>query len=168
MRNKKTMWVRCATSIALGISAGSWAEAPLNPTFMKDVLPILQNHCQTCHRPSGSNMSGMIAPMSLMTFEEVRPWAKSIAKVVDTRQMPPWHASRAFDGVFRNERVLSHDEIAAITTWVQQGAPRGNPSDAPTPMKFNESGWNLGAPDLVVDFPSRFLWAMMLRTSITT
>jgi hypothetical protein len=72
----------------------------------------------------------MVAPMSLMTYEEVRPWAKSMAKIVDARQMPPWHASEEFYGTFRNERVLTKDEIATIVSWVQQGAARGNPQDA--------------------------------------
>jgi hypothetical protein len=102
-------------------------------------------------------MSGMIAPMSLMTYEEVRPWAKSIAKVVDARQMPPWHASEAFYGKFKNERVLTKDEIATIQDWVQQGAQRGNPTDAPAPIQFSETGWNMGTPDLIVGFPEPFL-----------
>ena len=159
MRGLKKVIVGSATIAAIFASTKTRADVPERPTFMKDVLPILQSNCQTCHRPSGANLSGMIAPMSLMTYEEVRPWAKSIAKVVDTRQMPPWHASREFDGVFRNERVLSADEIATITAWTQQGAQRGNPTDAPAPMKFNESGWNLGEPDLVIAFPEPFLVA---------
>jgi len=146
-----------AAIAALGASVGTWADAPARPTFTKDVLPILQENCQTCHRPSGLNMSGMVAPMSLMTYEEVRPWAKSIAKVVDSRQMPPWHASEAFYGQFRNERVLTKDEMATVAAWVQQGAQRGNPSDAPAPMQFSETGWNLGTPDLIVSFPEPFL-----------
>ncbi len=146
-----------AAALALTLAGGTWAEAAARPTFTKDVLPILQENCQTCHRPSGLNMSGMVAPMSLMTYEEVRPWAKSIAKIVDTRQMPPWHASEEFYGTFRNERVLTKDEIATIVSWVEAGAARGNPQDAPEPMKFSETGWNLGTPDLVIEFPEPFL-----------
>ena len=146
-----------ATVLALSMTGGSWADGAVRPTFTKDVLPILQENCQTCHRPQGLNMSGMVAPMSLMTYEEVRPWAKSMAKIVDARQMPPWHASEEFYGTFRNERVLTKDEIATIVSWVEQGAARGNPADAPEPMKFSDTGWNLGTPDLVVAFPEPFL-----------
>lgn len=144
-----------AAVVALGMAATGWAQGQ-RVTFTKDVLPILQENCQTCHRPSGTNMSGMIAPMSLMTYQEVRPWAKSIAKVVSGREMPPWNASEEFYGHFRNERVLTQDEIDTIVAWVKQRAPRGNPQDAPEPMKFSETGWNLGQPDLVVDFPEPF------------
>jgi mono/diheme cytochrome c family protein len=157
MRAMKQKLMRGAAVVALGASAGVWAAAPERPTFTKDILPILQGNCQTCHRPTGLNMSGMVAPMSLMTYEEVRPWAKSLANAVGTRKMPPWHASEAFYGTFRNERVLTHDEMQTIRTWVEQGAPRGNPSDAPAPMKFSETGWNLGTPDLIVAFPKPFL-----------
>lgn len=159
MRGTMRQWMISAAAFALATSGASWAEPARNPTFMKDVLPILQENCQTCHRPSGINMSGMVAPMSLMTYEEVRPWAKSIAKIVDMRQMPPWHASPEFWGKFRNERVLTQDEIATIVAWVEQGAKRGNPQDAPAPMQFSETGWNLGAPDLIVEFPEPFLVA---------
>ncbi len=157
MSATKRILMQGAAVVAMGVSAGTWAGAPERPTFTKDVLPILQENCQTCHRPSGLNMSGMIAPMSLMTYEEVRPWAKSISGIVDTRKMPPWHAGEKFYGKFRNERVLTQDEIQTVRAWVQQGAPRGNPSDAPAPMKFSETGWNFGKPDLVVDFPKPFL-----------
>lgn len=143
--------------IALGtLGSVAMAEAPSQVTFTKDVLPILQRECQTCHRPLGLNMSGMIAPMSLMDYKEARPWAKSIARVVESREMPPWHASEEFNGVFQNERTLTEDEIATITSWVEQGAKRGNPKDAPEAVAFNESGWNLGEPDLVVSFPEPF------------
>jgi hypothetical protein len=148
-----------ATVLALTIAVGTWGEGVARPTFTKDVLPIMQENCQTCHRPSGTNMSGMVAPMSLMTYQEVRPWAKSIAKIVDARQMPPWHASPEFWGKFSNERVLTEDEIATIVNWVEQGARRGNPQDAPEPIKWSETGWNLGMPDLVVDFPEPFFVA---------
>jgi hypothetical protein len=141
---------------AVGVAGIAAAEVPQQVTFTKDVLPILQRECQTCHRPSGLNMSGMIAPMSLMDYTEVRPWAKSIARVVENRTMPPWHASEEFNGVFRNERTLTNDEIATIERWIEQGAQRGNPKDAPEPAKFDESGWNLGQPDLVVSFPEPY------------
>lgn len=141
---------------ALVISTTASAEVVKNPTFTKDILPILQENCQTCHRPSGTNLSGMIAPMSFMTYEEVRPWAKSMAKAVESKSMPPWDADEKYHGVFRNERTLTVDEIATIVSWVEQRAPRGNPQDAPAPVEFSETGWNFGDPDLVVDFDEPF------------
>lgn len=148
------------SSLALGVAAmlaSSAANAEEKYTFTKDVLPILQENCQTCHRPLGSNMSGMIAPMSLMTYQEVRPWARSIAQAVADKAMPPWHATEEFHGTFRNERTLTAEEIDTITSWVKQGARRGSPSDAPAPVEFDKSGWNLGQPDLIVEFPEPFL-----------
>jgi hypothetical protein len=128
------------------IAGGSFGE---RVTFTKDILPILQENCQDCHRPSGKNMSGMVAPMSFMSYAEVRPWAKAIAKVVDAKQMPPWHASEAQHGIFQNERTLTEEEIATIHAWVEQNAPRGNPQDAPEPIQWRE-GWYMGEPDLVL------------------
>jgi len=124
-------------------------------TFTKDVMPILQENCQTCHRPNGKNMSGMIAPMSFMTYKETRPWAKAIAKAVEAKDMPPWDASELTHGQFRNERTLTAEEITTITDWVRQGAKRGNPSDAPEPIQFKE-GWQMGEPDLVLSFPEPY------------
>jgi len=143
-----------AAVIALG--ASTLAHGAGRVTFTKGVLPVLQENCQTCHRPLGTNLSGMIAPMSLMTYQEVRPWAKSIARVVADREMPPWHASEEFYGKFKNERVMSQNEIDTIVAWVEQRAPRGNPQDAPAPVEFPQTGWNLGEPDLVIDFPEPF------------
>jgi mono/diheme cytochrome c family protein len=146
------------SKIMLGSSAAvmmSWtamADVPAKPTFTKDILPILQENCQTCHRPLGANLSGMVAPMSLMTYQEVRPWAKAMAKAVGDTSMPPWHASEKMHGKFKNERTLTKDEIATIIKWTEMRAPRGNPKDAPEPMTFSETGWNFGEPDLVLSF----------------
>ena len=145
----------CAAVVMLGAVASPALAAGEQVTFTKDILPILQENCQSCHRPSGKNMSGMIAPMSLTTYQEVRPWAKAIAKAVENKVMPPWHASEATHGVFHNERTLSTKEIATITEWVNQRAPRGNPKDAPAPVEF-PSGWYMGEPDLVLDFGEPF------------
>ncbi len=138
------------------ISAPAMAEVPAKPTFTKDIMPILQENCQTCHRPAGTNLSGMIAPMSLITYQEVRPWAKAISKAVNAKVMPPWDATPEFHGVFKNERTLTEDQIATIEKWVKMRAPRGNPKDAPEPLTFSDSGWNFGEPDLVIDFPEPF------------
>ena len=117
------------------------------PTFYKDVLPILQRNCQACHRP------GEIAPMSLLTFDQARPWARAIKGAVSARTMPPWFADPNY-GHFENERRLTSREIATINAWVDAGAPAGKETDAPPPLTF-ENGWNI-KPDLVVEMPKPF------------
>src|SRR6476660_173131 len=104
--------------------AQSPAKARTQPTFTKDIVPILQRSCQDCHRP------GSVAPMSLLTYEEVRPWARSIKARVGAREMPPWFIDRNI-GIrkFKNDISLSDAEIAAVTSWVDAGAPRGNAAD---------------------------------------
>ena len=146
---------RSTAMLVAGMMASAAAIAE-TPTFTKDVLPILQENCQTCHRPNGDNMSGMIAPMSLMDYQEVRPWAKAIKKAVEGRTMPPWHAGEKFYGHFKNERVLTKEEIATVAKWVESGAKRGNPADAPEPIEFRE-GFYMGEPDLVLNFNEPFL-----------
>lgn len=144
-----------ATIIAL--SAGFQTAAQERPTFYKDVLPILQENCQECHRPAGSNFGGMVAPMSLMTYQEVRPWAKAIAKQVQDGSMPPWHADPAHVGQFSNERSLTKEEIETIHQWVKTGATRGQAGDAPEAKVFETSeGWNFGTPDLIVAMPEPY------------
>ena len=153
MRCAKGVFAVFATLLIAGM-APAWADVPDKPTFTKDVLPIFQQECQTCHRPAGANLSGMIAPMSLMNYREVRPWVKSIVKVIQSKDMPPWFASEEFHQVFENERTLSKDEIDTIVKWAEAGAPRGNPKDAPEPIKWPETGWTIGdgQPDMVVSF----------------
>ncbi len=150
-------FMNAVAAFSLAVAAGAAADetASRQVTFTKDVLPILQENCQDCHRPSGKNMSGMVAPMSFMSYEEVRPWAKAIARVVADKKMPPWHASDAQHGIYKNERTLSQEEIDTLAAWVAQNAPRGNPQDAPEPIKFQE-GWYMGEPDLIVKFPEPF------------
>src|SRR5882757_5101368 len=99
------------------------------PTFARDVAPILQKHCQACHRP------GEIGPMSLLTYEEVRPWAKAMKAAVVRRTMPPWHADPAH-GNFENDRTLSADDIQTITAWADAGAVSGDLAAAPKPIHF--------------------------------
>jgi len=128
-------------------------------TFTKDVLPILQNNCVVCHRESGTNLTGMIAPMSLTDYAEVRPWAKAIKRAVVSKSMPPWHATDETHGVFRNERTISDDQIATISNWVDSGAVRGDAADAPLMPVFNdgaEDGWTIGTPDLIVSLPEPY------------
>lgn len=110
-------------------------------TFSKDIAPILNRNCVACHR------QGNIAPMSLRTFEEVRPWSQLIREKVVSRQMPPWHAAPA--GIeFSNERRLSEEEIKKIAAWVDQGASEGDPKDLPKPPTFSDA-WHIGEPDAV-------------------
>ncbi len=107
------------------------AAAQEQVTFTKNVAPILQDRCQVCHR------AGTVAPMSLLTYEEVRPWAKSIKAKVATREMPPWFIDKNV-GVqhFDNDISLTDQEIATIVKWVDSGAPQGNPADMPPPRQF--------------------------------
>ena len=116
-----------------------------NPTFYKNVAPILQNHCQSCHRP------GQIGPMPLLTYTQARAKAKSIDQMVRSRKMPPWFADPQF-GHFANDPSLSADEIQTITAWVESGTPAGDPHDAPPPKQWIE-GWNIPRPDRVIQMP---------------
>jgi hypothetical protein len=122
-------------------------------TFTKDVAPIFQEKCQACHRADS------MAPMSLVTYEESRPWAKAIRERVITRQMPPWHIDKTV-GIqkFKNDRSLSDAEIAMIVKWVEAGAPKGDAKDMPPPKVWpDESKWNFadqfGPPDLIIKSP---------------
>src|SRR5215471_3999438 len=112
-------------------------------TFSKDVVPILVRSCQNCHRPES------IAPMSLLTYKEARPWARSIKEKVVRRQMPPWHIDHNV-GItkFKDDPSLTDLEIAMIAAWVDQGAPEGNPTDLPPARGFSDSDkWHIGQPD---------------------
>lgn len=117
--------------------------ADRRPTFTADIASILFDHCAQCHRPGG------IAPMPLMTYEEVRPRAKAIRASVLSREMPPWQADRRH-GKFRNDISLSDDEIRLISEWVGAGAPEGDPAVMPTPPQWPD-GWRLGPPDVIID-----------------
>ncbi len=119
-----------------------------NPaTFNKDVLPILQAKCQECHR------TGEIAPMSLLTYDQVRPWAKAIKTAVLTKKMPPWTADPHY-GKFSNDMSLSAAQIETISNWVDAGAKDGNPKDAPKPREFY-TGWTIGKPDQIFAMPAK-------------
>ena len=109
-------------------------------TYYEDVLPILQENCQSCHRPAGQNVTGIIAPMSLMTFEDTRPWARALARKVEAREMPPWYATEHTDGLFSNERSLTDTEIDTIVSWVNGGAPAGDKALAPPARVLRRRG----------------------------
>jgi hypothetical protein len=126
------------------------AEIVKAPTFTRDVAPILQSKCEACHRPES------MAPMSLITYEEVRPWARAIAQRVGSRQMPPWHIDKTIGiQAFKNDRSLTDEQIDTVLRWVAAGAPKGDPKEAPPPRTWpDESKWQLadkyGVPDLVI------------------
>jgi len=115
-------------------------------TYYKDVAPIVQNRCQECHRP------GEVAPMSFMTYDQVRPWAKAMKIAVLTKKMPPWSADPHY-GKFSNDRSLSQTEMDTLVAWVDAGSPAGNPKDAPKPREYTE-GWQIGKPDVVYELPT--------------
>src|SRR2546423_6495214 len=130
--------------------AADIADKPV--TFATDVAPIFQKSCDTCHHP------GTSAPMSLVTYEDVRPWARSIRQRVAARDMPPWHLDKTV-GIrhYKNDRSLSDDEIATVVRWADNGAPLGNPADMPAPLTFRaETDWFIGEPDLEVTTPNDF------------
>ena len=132
------------------LSAPALAQTPAAPTFSKDIAPILQRSCQSCHRP------GEIAPMALTTYREVRPWARSIKTRVVKRDMPPFHVDRTIGiQAFKDDPSLSDAEIALVSRWVDAGAPQGNPADLPPARTFAKTGdWQIGEPDLVIKFPA--------------
>src|SRR6266540_4292531 len=145
-----------ATAVACGIIAGLAASAgaqpaasPPTPTFSKDVAPIFYAQCISCHRP------GEIAPMSLLTFKDARPWARSIAAKVASGAMPPWHADPSV-GDFLNARRLNETEKSVILRWANGGAPEGDPKDLPDPPVHTD-GWSIGQPDVILsmqeDYP---------------
>src|SRR5213595_3711234 len=130
------------------------ADAPKPVTFAKDVAPIFQAKCQECHQPNS------IAPMSLITYPDARPWARSIKERVATRQMPPWHIDRSV-GVqkFKNDMSLSDEQVDTIVKWVEGGAVQGDPKDLPAPKPLDtDNMWRgekdgYGPPDLVIKSP---------------
>jgi peroxiredoxin len=134
---------------AIGCPIPELAPAAANPTYSKDVAPLLQKHCLECHR------SGQVGPFSLETYEQARKRATDIAAVVEDRAMPPWKASPHFGLKFKDERILPAKEIATLVAWAERGAPEGNPADLPPPPQFSDE-WVLGAPDLVVDIGADF------------
>ena len=139
------------TIALLGVSSPGLAQQPA-VTFAKDVAPILQRSCQTCHR------SGAIAPMALLTYQDVRPWVRSIRQKVTSREMPPWYIDRNV-GIhsFKEDPSLTDSEIATITAWIDAGAPQGNFRDLPPPRAFSDDDkWHIGKPDVVISLPKPY------------
>jgi len=143
------MWsvmVGAATLLLSTLSSAQTGNQDI--TFSRDIMPILQENCQDCHRDEG------IGPMSLMTYDEVQPWAPLIQYKVVNRQMPPWHIDRTI-GIqeFKNDKSLRDMEVAMISAWVDAGAPEGDPADLPAPREFASAGeWSIGEPDVVVSW----------------
>jgi mono/diheme cytochrome c family protein len=151
--------VLCTALTALTILAAAFFASPLSSadgltkskasvTFNKDVAPILFKSCVECHRP------GEAAPMSLLSYKDARPWARSIREKVVSREMPPWHADPRFSQ-FSNNPSLTRDQIDTITAWVDGGAKEGDPRDLPPAPKFVE-GWSIGQPDMILKVPEEF------------
>jgi len=136
------------TGLALPFICVTHATSSSTPTFSSEVAPILFKHCASCHRP------GDIAPMSLLTYENARPWARAIREQVASGQMPPWHATQP-RGTFANDRRLTEQERDTLIRWVDAGAPQGNAQDLPPPPKFSE-GWEIGNPDIVLSMAKEF------------
>ncbi|MBA2260170.1 MAG: thiol-disulfide isomerase [Acidobacteria bacterium] len=138
------VWTSAVLLRGVGVEA-QYAPKPAAdvPTYTRDVAPILYKNCTQCHRP------GEIAPMSLLTYDEVRPWAKSIRDEVSDGTMPPWHAD-APHGTFLNDRSLTAREKDVIAKWANGGAPKGDPKDMP-PVPAYSDGWALGKPDAVFE-----------------
>ncbi len=143
------------TGLIVAAAALSWqtsymaAQAPApvaGPavTFNKDALPILQKNCQACHRP------GEVAPMSFLTYQDVRPYARAIKNAVTIRQMPPWFAEDGY-AHYANDRRLSQADIDTLVAWADHGAVEGDAKDKPAPVTF-EDGWNI-KPDMVIEMP---------------
>jgi hypothetical protein len=142
-----TLVVGCLAALCFlltpaGSAGGSIAGKEV--TFSKDVAPIFNNACIVCHRPND------IAPMSLMTWKESRPWARSIKEKVLNREMPPWSPDPKY-GEFTNDHRLAQKDIDTIVAWVDQGAKEGNPKDLPPTPEFARGGWEIGKPDVVLE-----------------
>jgi hypothetical protein len=132
-----------AAAVALASAAPARAQ-----TFTKDVLPILQQNCQGCHRP------GEIGPMPLLSYEQARPYARAIKTATQSKKMPPWFADSSVQH-YANDMSLSAADINTLAAWADAGAPEGDPKDAPAARTFVD-GWNIGAPDKVVQMPEPY------------
>ena len=153
MWNLRRMLGLCSLAAIIMMIAVPQPAAAQDVTFTKDIAPILQRSCQNCHRPDGG------APMSLITYEDTRPWARSIKHRTGLRNMPeampPWYIEKDI-GIqdYKGDVSLSDEEVAKIATWVDSGAPQGNPDDMPPLLEFvDASQWQIGEPDLVVSSP---------------
>ncbi len=143
--------IRAAAPEVATLLAAREKEHPIDVgkvSYAADVAEIIQNKCQTCHRP------GQVGPFSLLTYDDARKHSAMIGEVVENRRMPPWHADPRY-GHFVNDRSLSARERATLMAWVDQGAPLGDPKQLPAPRTFSE-GWTIGKPDVVFELPETY------------
>src|SRR5262249_42525509 len=144
----KTVSTPVTKPVGCPIPTDQVAKSDGHVTYYRDVLPILQENCQACHRP------GEVGPFSLMTYKQAGQWSTDIKRYTQSRAMPPWKIT---EGVpFHNERRLSDKDLATLAAWVDDGTPSGNPRDAAKPKAFVE-GWMLGKPDLVLEPQADFV-----------
>ena len=144
----KRLLLILGSACLMAVPAGAAQSGQVAPTWNKDVAPIVYANCITCHRP------GEVAPMSLMSYADARPWARAIREAVLLKTMPPWKPVNSH-GVFEGERTLTDEEIQTISQWVDDGSPQGAASDQPEPISFSQT-WSAGTPDLVVQPPSAY------------
>src|SRR5687767_8379828 len=148
----RALTILAAAALVMVVTVVPTAQAPTSAagvTFTKDIAPILQRSCQNCHRPDSN------APMSLITYEDARPYARSIKAKTASRLMPPWHIERNI-GIqkFKDDPSLTEQEIATIASWVDQGAQKGDMAHMPPPRRFDDADvWHIGKPDLIVEIP---------------
>ncbi|HJQ70275.1 MAG TPA: thiol-disulfide isomerase [Blastocatellia bacterium] len=147
-RASKVMMLLIAMTAFVALATATDKSRASKVTFTKDVAPILYKSCAECHR------AGEIAPMSLLSYKEVRPWARSIRERVADRSMPPWSADPKY-GHWANDPRLSDQEIATVVEWVNAGAPEGDAKDLPPQPKFT-NGWTIGTPDVVIEMPNEY------------
>src|SRR5688572_23124063 len=151
MKRLALIAIGVAALASFNVTAQTQSAAPHGaPTFAKDVAPIMYSKCANCHRP------GEVAPMSLLSYEDARPWAKAIKSKVVAREMPPWGADMSQTLPMRNDISLSQKEIDTIAAWVDGGAARGNAADMPPAPQF-ATGWTYGKdPDVILEMPVEF------------
>jgi Copper type II ascorbate-dependent monooxygenase, C-terminal domain len=146
-RSNRILWTSLPLLVLPALAAEQTVSNP-EVTYSKDVAPILYRNCTGCHRPND------IAPMSLLTYKDTRPWAAAIRQAVTQRVMPPWYADPHY-GKFANDPRLSEADIAKINNWVVQGAKEGDPADLPAQPTYDDS-WKIGKPDAIVDIGQDF------------
>jgi hypothetical protein len=151
MKIANKIFIALTVIAALSLWSLAPSQATGDLTFNKDIALLFFKNCAECHRP-GEN-----APFSVLTYKDVRPWAKSIREKVLSREMPPWHAD-PHTGQWANDRRLAQKDIETIAAWVDQGAKDGDPKDLPPQPEFVD-GWTIGKPDLVLTMPEEFTLA---------